>query len=59
MSALISVDALLERLRNDRFETDANYSDDEKAKRRSWNAAMHHVETVIVPYLQATQKAGE
>lgn len=45
----VSVERLLARLRNDRYEVGPEYADSNK--RSTWNSYSEHVETVIVPQL--------
>lgn len=60
MTASVNVARLIERLRNDRFETDpGSRGETDLAYRRGWNAAVGHVETVIVPFLLAEQKVTD
>lgn len=50
----VSVARLIERIRNDTFETNpGSRGETDLAYRRGHNAAMNHVETAIIPYLIA------
>jgi hypothetical protein len=57
---VIAVKRLVAWLRNDMFEVDsASRGETDLAYRRGWNAAMHHVETAIVPRVKAEQRVDD
>jgi hypothetical protein len=57
---VIDAQRLIAWLRNDTFEVDsASRGETDLAYRRGWNACAHHVETVVIPRVQAEQRIND